>query len=117
MKLTQLVNELQWGVVSGSSALDREITGGYASDLLSCVMAGAQRGNIWVTLQAHTNVVAVAALLELGGVVISEGVQPDDATIAKAEQEGIPLLTTQDDTYTVVAKLAGLGVQGNARSS
>ena len=115
MNLTRIIKELQWDVVGGRNSLDREITGGYASDLLSCVMAGAELGNIWVTLQAHPNVVAVAVLLELGGVVITEGVQPDNVTLAKAEQEGMPLLSTKDDTYTVISKLAQLGIQGNAQ--
>ena len=64
-------------------------SGGYTSDLLSCVMAGAKTRRVWVTLQAHLNIVAVAALLELSAVIITEGARPDPATIAKANEEGI----------------------------
>ncbi len=55
-------------------------TAGYTSDLLSCVMANAAHQGIWVTLQAHTNIVAVAALLDLCAVIITEGAMPDPAT-------------------------------------
>ncbi len=65
-------------------------TCGYASDLLSCVMAGASHQGIWVTLQAHNNIVAVAALLELSAVIITENAQPEAETIAKANQGPSP---------------------------
>ena len=85
--------------------------GGYASDLLSCVMAGAPRNGIWVTLQAHLNVIAVAALLDLSAVIITENATPEDATIAKANEENINLFLTSDDSYTVIGKLWELGVR------
>jgi hypothetical protein len=113
MNLEQISSELSLQVRTAADKLTREISGGYASDLLSCVMARAQAGNVWVTLQGHPNVVAVASLLNLAGVIITEGVSPDEATLAKAEEEGIPLLTTPLTTYTVVGKLAALGIAGS----
>ncbi len=86
-------------------------TSGYASDLLSCVMAGAKHGAIWVTLQAHTNIVAVAALLEMSAIIITEGAQPDQATIDKAQQEGIVLLSTDKFTYEFVGRLWDMGLR------
>ena len=75
-------------------------------------MARAQAGNVWVTLQAHPNIVAVASLLNLAGIIITEGVEVDETTRTKAEEEGVPLLTTPWTTFTVVSKLAELGVRG-----
>jgi hypothetical protein len=92
--------------------LDREVTGGYASDLLSCVMARAREGNVWVTLQGHPNIVAIASLLNLAGIIVTEGALLDEATVAKANEEGVPLLTTAETTYSVVGKLFELGVPG-----
>jgi hypothetical protein len=86
-------------------------TGGYTADLLSCVMAGAKRGAVWVTLQAHTNIVAVAALLEMSAVIITEGAQPDQTTLDKAQQEGIVLLSTDKFTYEIVGRLWELGLR------
>jgi hypothetical protein len=85
-------------------------TCGYASDLLSCVMAGAAHQSVWVTLQAHINIVAVASLLDLSAIIITENAQPDEATIAKANEEGINLLSTQEPTFSVVGKLWELGL-------
>lgn len=92
-----------------------EISGGYASDLLSCVMARARAGNIWLTLQTHANVVAVASLLELAGVIITECSDQskiDADTIAKARAENIALFATPLTTYTTAARLARAGVPG-----
>lgn len=113
MTVQEIVHELALEVAAGADRLDREITGGYASDLLSCVMAGAQAGNVWVTLQAHLNVVAVAALLDLACVVITEGMRPDEDAVARANEEGVPILLAGESTFTVVGKLSQLGIRGN----
>jgi hypothetical protein len=112
MKLRELCRPLSLKVRTASEKLDTEVTGGYAADLLSCVMAKAQAGNVWVTLQGHPNIVAVAGLLNLAGVIITEGVAPDPATLEKAAEQGIPILTTPLTTFTVVGKLSALGVRG-----
>ncbi|MGC8879742.1 MAG: hypothetical protein ACP5R2_11000 [Anaerolineae bacterium] len=88
-----------------------EIRSGYASDLLSCVMAGARYHGVWVTLQSHSNIVAVAALLELNAVIITEDARPDQDTIDKANEEGINLFLTDKPTFWVVGKLWEMGVR------
>ena len=85
--------------------------GGYASDLLSCVVAGAQPGNLWVTLQAHMNVVAVAALREVSAVIITENAQPDVDVIEKANGQGVVLLSTEKPSYEIVGKLWEMGIR------
>jgi predicted transcriptional regulator len=93
--------------------LVRVVTGGYASDLLSCVMAGAADGNVWVTLQAHPNVIAVADLLNLACVIITEGTHLDEETLTRAREKGIPVLLTEETTFSVVSRLAELGIRGD----
>jgi hypothetical protein len=88
-----------------------EPTCGYTSDLLSCVMAGAAHQSVWVTLQAHANIVAVATLLDLSAVIITENAQPDADTIAKANQEKINLFSTPDPTFAIVGRLWEMGLQ------
>lgn len=89
-------------------------TCGYASDLLSCVMSGAARESVWVTLQAHINIIAVATLLDLSAIIITEGAMPDENTLAKANEEGITLLSTEVPTFEVVGKLWGMGLNCKA---
>jgi hypothetical protein len=84
---------------------------GYTSDLLSCVMAGAAKKSLWVTLQAHGNIIAVATLLDLSAVIITEGAQPDPATIQKANEEDVILLSSSKPTFYIVGKLWELGLR------
>jgi hypothetical protein len=84
--------------------------GGYTSDLLSCVMAGAKSNYLWITLQAHLNIVAVAALLEVAAIIITENAKPDAATISKANEQGIILLSTPKPTYEIDGKLWEMGI-------
>lgn len=105
MKLSDVVDALSLTVSAGRRGLDAEVTGGYAADLLSCAMAGAEHGNLWLTLQGHLNVVAVASLNELAGVIITEGKPVSPDALAKAEEEGLPILTTLRGTFETAGRL------------
>jgi predicted transcriptional regulator len=112
MIVRDVIFAIEATVAAGEDCLDREVTGGYVSDLLSCVMAGAQKGNVWVTLQAHMNVIAVAVLLDLSAVVITEGVRPEAEVLARASEKGMPVLLCKQGSYTIVARLAQAGING-----
>jgi len=84
---------------------------GYASDLLSCVMAGAKPGSLWVTLQAHINIVAVAALTDAAAVIITESATPEADVIEKANAQGVTLFGASESTYQVVGKLWEMGIR------
>ena len=105
MKLKTIVEDLGLGVKTAGTALTQEVTCGYASDLLSDVIAHARMGHLWVTLQVHPNIVAVAILKELSGIVLVNGRQPEAETLARANQENIPILTTEMPTFELVGKL------------
>ncbi len=112
LNVQEIVDTLGLKVLAGGANLGQPVKGGYASDLLSCVMAEAKTGFLWVTMQGHPNVVAVASLLDLAAVVVSENSPVEAVTIQRAEEKGIPLLATEHDTFTTVARLAQLGIQG-----
>ncbi len=111
MNLKAVVDALELRVTAGAERLETEVTGGYISDLLSCAMAGAGKGNVWVTLQGHLNVVAVASLNELAAVIVTEGKPVAAETASKAEEEGVVLLQTPLSPYQVVGRLWDLGVR------
>jgi predicted transcriptional regulator len=112
MIVRDVIAAIEADIAAGDEYLDREVTGGYTSDLLSCVMAGAQKGNIWVTLQAHMNVIAVAVLLDLSAVVITEGVRPEADVLTRASEKGMPVLLCKQGSYTIVSRLAQVGING-----
>jgi hypothetical protein len=112
MRLLDIVEQLELDVVHLTDP-QHQINAGYASDLLSCVMASAKADNVWVTLQSHPNVIAVASLLELGAVIITEGIEPDKQTTQQAQDKAVNVLKTTRDTFWVVTELAALGVRAN----
>lgn len=114
MKLNEIVEKLNLEVMSGANKLDNEVKGGYVSDLLSDVIANSKGGDIWVTLQIHQNIVAVASLNNLSGIVLVNARYPEDETIQKAETEGIPILVSKLPAFEVVGRLYNLGVLGVA---
>lgn len=105
MKVSELVEKLGLTVYSGFAGLENEITGGYVSDLLSDVMGFAQEGQVWITLQTHQNVMAIASLKDLAAVILVKGFAPDEDTLAHSEEEGIPVLGTQLTTFEIAGML------------
>ena len=112
MKITELIEKLNLDVRSAKADLEREVTGGYASDLLSDVIANSKEGNIWITLQIHHNIVAVASMKDLAGIILVNGREPEQDTIEKAEAENLAIMVTEMPTFEIVGKLYGLGVTG-----
>ena len=111
--LAQIIQEIELTVLTTAQDFTNQIpTAGYTSDLLSCVMAGAPRQGVWVTLQAHTNIVAVAALLDLAAIIITENAQPEPNTVQKANDEGVVLLSTPRQSFDVVGRLWEMGIRG-----
>lgn len=105
MKVKELVEKLNLKVLSGENGLDREIEGCYVSDLLSDVMGNADSGNIWITLQTHKNVMAVASLKELACIILVKDFAPNEDTINQSNEEEIPILQTSMSTYEVTGKV------------
>ena len=105
MKVKDLVERLNLRVLSGADGLDREVEGCYVSDLLSDVMGNAEMGNVWVTLQTHKNVMAIASLKELACVILVKGLTASEDTVEQSNEEGIPFLSTDMQTYETAGKI------------
>ncbi len=105
MKVNEIVEKLGLKVFSGEKGLQNIITGGYVCDLLSDVMGHADRGNIWITLQTHKNVMAIASLKDLAAVIVVKGFEPENDTIEKSNEENVPILGTELDTFEITGKI------------
>jgi Predicted transcriptional regulator containing CBS domains len=104
MKVSDLVEKLGLTVFSGHKGLDREITGGYVSDLLSDVMGSSHDGQVWITLQVHQNVMAIASLKDLAAVILVSDLQPHENTVRHSNDENIPLLGTNLPTFEIAGE-------------
>jgi predicted transcriptional regulator len=105
MTVSDIVKNLNLEVYCGAEGLSREVSGGYVSDLLSDVMGNAQEGNVWVTLQTHKNIMAIASLRDLAAIICVKGLKPDNDTIEASNQECIPVLGTKEKSFEITGKL------------
>jgi len=111
MKIKDILKKLDLQVISGHELLDREVSGGYAGDLLSDVLANAIKGNIWITAQIHQNIIAVASSKELSGIIIANNRKPEKETLEKSKEENIPVITSNMLTYEISGRLYEIGVR------
>jgi Na+-translocating ferredoxin:NAD+ oxidoreductase RNF subunit RnfB len=110
MTVNDLVASFGLQVAAGEKGLERRVEDGYCGDLLSEIMANAPEGCVWLTIQGHQNIVAVAVLREMAAIIITCGQTPDDETLQKANQENIPILLSADSAYQLAGRLYATGV-------
>ncbi len=104
MKISEICEKLNLKtLVEGD--LDREITGGYCGDLLSWVMGRAQSGDCWFTVMGNINAIAVAVLADCACIVLTENAPLDEDAKARAEMQGVTVLATEENAYTMANKL------------
>ena len=87
---------------------DREVSGGYAGDLLSWVMGRARSGDAWVTIMSNVNIIAVATLADPSCIVLSEGVTLEKEVVARANDVGVNVISSPLDTFTLCSKISSL---------
>ena len=107
MTVKQLAESLSLKVICMPDG-DREVTGGYAGDLLSWVMGRANSGDAWITIMSNVNIVAVATLADPSCIVLSEGVGIDAEVLEKAKSVGVNILGSDEDTFALCARIAAV---------
>jgi hypothetical protein len=112
MTVYEMAKQGELEVKTAADQLEAEVTGGYAADLISAVMANAQQGNVWVTWHTHPNIVAAALVTKLSAIVLVCGRQPEEETIRKAEQEHLPILLSKLPAFEIIGRLHGVGISG-----
>jgi len=110
MTVNDLVKSLDFEVVAGKENLENNIESGYTGDLLSVVMGKAKKNCVWITIQSHINIIAVATLVEVACIIVAEGFKVEEDTINKANEEGIPILISKESSFEVAKKLFKLGL-------
>ncbi|MDD3802786.1 MAG: DRTGG domain-containing protein [bacterium] len=108
MKVSQIKEKLNLEYVVQS---DNEAVSGYASDLLSVVMGKVKPQSVWLTVQTHKNIVAVAKMADISAIVICDGFSPDDDTVEAAQKENIPILKTDKGVFEIAGMLYESGIR------
>ena len=90
---------------------EREIKGVITGDLLSFIMAEAMEDWLWITIQVHLNVAAVAVQKDVPLSITASGRKPGKDLVDRCLIEGITLAGASGSAYETAGKLweAGLG--------
>ena len=106
MVVSEVIERLDLDVLAQGA--DRPVTGGYVADLLSDVIANAAEGDVWITVQQHLNIIAVAQLKKVAAILLPAGSKPAQSAIDRAGAEGIPLLLGKVGAFELCGRLHAL---------
>ena len=109
MKLQELAAKLELKCVT--QAFDKQVSGVYISDMVSDVIANAKAGNLLVTVQIHNNVIAAANLVDICGIIVTQGKLPADDVVKMADKAEIPIFSTDLSRWQVATKLYEAGIR------
>lgn len=110
IKAKDLLDLLPVKMETSGKTQDNRIKGVYCGDLLSWVMSKAEEGNVWITIQSHINVIAVASLVGISAVIMVEGSQVSEEVIEKAQEEDIAIFTSDRPAYEMASLCAEKGI-------
>jgi serine kinase of HPr protein (carbohydrate metabolism regulator) len=108
LTVKELSDKLGLKIQSGNLGLNNVIEGGYATDLLSDALGYSRPKQVWITIQQHKNVMAIAVLKNLSAVILAKGMIPDQDTIIQSNIENIPILGSDLESFELIGKLYGL---------
>lgn len=97
--------------VNHTPAVDTDeikLSGGYVCDMLSDVMGSAKSGEAWITIMKHLNTIAVASMTGIPAIILAKGNTPDATVIERAKEEGICLISSELDTFSLAGILYGM---------
>jgi hypothetical protein len=109
MKLQKIVEDLKLQILTKME--DKDVQGVFISDLLSDVMTSANPGDLWLTVQTHHNIIAVANLVNVAAVVVTHGKKVPEETISLGKRYHVVILSTPNPIFDIAAKLNAMGLK------
>ena len=106
------VLEAQWLCCEDEG--DRVIHTGFASDMMSDVLAYVQEDTLLLTGLVNSQAIRTAEMLDIRCLVFVRGKEPGEAVLDQARELGITVLTTPDSAFTTCGKLYENGLRGVA---
>ena len=84
---------------------ERKIEKVFCCDLLSIAMGRAPADCAWVRVMGNMNTLAVASLADVSCVVLAEGTALDEASVRKAEEQGISVLASERPIFETALEI------------
>jgi len=110
LKVNEIIEPLDLKIITGETLLEREVKGGCVGDLLSVVLGKAGEDSVWITVQSHINIIAVASLVDIACIIVSEGFTIDEDAVKKAIEEDIILLSSKKSSFELCVELGKLNI-------
>lgn len=108
MKVSQMKDQFRLEYIVQA---ENEVVNGYSSDLLSVVKGKVKPQSVWLTVQTHKNIVAVAKMADISAIIICDGFTADDDTVEAAIKENIPILKTDKGVFEIAGLLYNSGIK------
>ncbi|MDR2591150.1 MAG: AraC family transcriptional regulator [Oscillospiraceae bacterium] len=106
MTVSQLAENLELKKLSNGD--ENEINSCYIADLLSRVLGGCNSNDVWITVQTSLNMVAVAVMADISCVILPEGITAPVNVILKANDEGLPIYSSNKSAYELALMIGEL---------
>ena len=111
MKVREASDKIGLRLLVGADGMDKELGGAYICDLLSWVMSHGKKNDAWITVQTHSNIIAVAELLELSCIIVPESIEVEEDTLKKADAEGIAVFQSDLSAFELAKELYKMGIE------
>ena len=107
MTVKELIDSGMFELINEGAHTDTQITDVFCCDLLSIAMSRGIEGAAWVTVMGNVNTLAVLSLTDMSCIVLAEGTNLDQAAKAKAIEQKITVLRTDDPEFKAGLKIHG----------
>ena len=112
MQLNEIKNILNCKNHTSEKLLVREISHCYCADLMSDVLKSCKIGSLLITGLVNLQLIQVAEIMDLKGIIFVSGKIPNKDLVAKAEEKNLPLLTTEKQMFDTCGILYSFRLRG-----
>lgn len=101
MKINDLLDNESFEVYfyNGTNSIINNIV---CSDLHSYALNKLKSNDIWITVIAHMNTLAVAKLKNISCIILADGIKPSEDILKAAEEHKITMLASRYPVYETV---------------
>jgi predicted transcriptional regulator len=112
MILKEIENVLECKNLTGDELLSRDIEYCYATDMMSDVLKSCKIGSLLITGLVNQQVIQVAEIMDLKGIVFVSGKEPSSDIIENAKEKNLPMLATEKHLFEACGILYSAGLRG-----
>ncbi len=106
MKVEQLASAIEARLVVPSGPANPDVLRVYGGATMSDLIANAGPGTLLITSLANGQLIRVAELMDVPGICLSDGKEPDAGVVALAREAGAALLVSRASRENLCARAA-----------